>query len=193
MRYSVILGVALSVSVLAGTFVGAHVPDHRLAVKDGPQIVAALFVNATCHAVLDPAFRDDYQRTVGALRAKAIAAGASFHTVGISVDPDVGVGRETLKLFGRFDEISIGAGWLNLDAALLLASRSRGGEAVPQMVVFSRAVSLDSGYVRPTVPHILFRLIGPGEFRALPIGIDSMLALAIRDPNGQSKAQEPPR
>ncbi len=80
------------------------------------------------------------ERTKRVLLGRARSQGWSFHTVAVDVGREQDAGVKYLRGFGRFDELSVGAGWANSTAMRLFADVRARVASTPQVVVLRRMV-----------------------------------------------------
>ncbi|MEO7042213.1 MAG: hypothetical protein ABI035_08135 [Gemmatimonadaceae bacterium] len=100
------------------------------------------------------------QQTMRRLAIYASAHRMRFVRIGASVDKSATAGRTYLESLGAFDAISVGGGWLNPVAVTYMMRDNAANPTLPQIVVITRKIDLDSGSPIVSPDTLLGRLIG---------------------------------
>jgi hypothetical protein len=141
-----VLGVLVLMTVLTAfglLYLRSHSRSPRQVPSTLPQsgidTVAILVVSSRCGACkAEPAATKVRQR-LSSLSEDHVRR---YRFIGLSVDTDIAAGLGLLRNFGRFDEISVGSGYLNSIALQYIWQDSVPFAAVPQLLVFERSVQV---------------------------------------------------
>jgi hypothetical protein len=134
-----------------------YVPKYEL--RDGTEVVLVLLGASFCGAQHKPGFAQAVEDAKQRVRQQAVARGAQFRAVAVSLDWDTREAMEFLAGFGTFDEISVGSNWLNEGAQRYIWRDFPSDPVVPQIVVFERQVETVPG-VKTSGERVLHRVQG---------------------------------
>lgn len=127
---------------------------------DGRQQVVVLMVAAGCAA----SSRKDLPNAVAAVKRDlariAAAAGRQLITLGVALDQSSDVGLKVLRRFGEFDQVMVGAGWLNEGAVRFIWRDVAGAPVLPQMLLIERTVTVGDDRVHFGADQLLTRAVG---------------------------------
>ncbi|MBW3573034.1 MAG: hypothetical protein KY467_18210 [Gemmatimonadetes bacterium] len=115
-----------------------YVPQYEL--RNGTEVVLVLLGASFCGAQHKPGFAQAVEDAKQQVRRQAVAGGAQFRAVAVSLDWDPKEAMEFLAGFGAFDEISVGSNWLNEGAQRYIWRDHQSDPVVPQIVVIERQV-----------------------------------------------------
>lgn len=108
------------------------------------EVVFVFIGDIKCQICRSDEFTSTLDRLILGLRGEVAARGDLFRAVGVVITPDIRGGYAYLRKHGRWDEISLGGGWLNtLAVQNVWRGESRG--AVPQVVVFAHSIHRGPG------------------------------------------------
>ena len=143
MKFTLAAGVALAIGAQPvraqdSVYHAKHVEPH------GPQVVA-IYIGATdCAPCVWPPLKEAVHAAWPLLEAQALKAGLAFATLGIAMDEDVTSGVALLQPLDQFDEVAIGAGWVNHGVADYIWADTSATSGIPQIVVVQRTVGTSS-------------------------------------------------
>jgi hypothetical protein len=108
----------------------------------GPELLVVFVTSSGCGASQYAGLTSALPLIRERLRLKAGRAGRRFVSIGVAVDQDPSIGIEFLKKFGPFDEVISGGGWLNTGSVMFMIRDFPSREALPQLVLLERDVSV---------------------------------------------------
>ena len=114
-------------------------PSARTGSFQGRQVLVILVGSSGCRFTSDPRARNAFWKIVQAEKALE-SDSVEISTVGVAIDRSADDGLETLRAIGKFDEYSVGNGWLGTAALQFIVRDLSGVPMVPQVLVVSRAV-----------------------------------------------------
>ena len=141
----------------------AYVPNYKF--RPGKEIVAVYVGSSYCGPCKSPEFKKDLMQMLVRTSHEVRESEANFWALGISVDSDIKVGYEFLKMAVPFDEISVGRSWENSAALRYVLTDEFGGPMVPQVILIEREVGKDASGLKIQNEKVLLRLIGPEELK----------------------------
>ena len=133
-------------------------------VASGPLVRVVWIASSTCGPCKAPEVKQAIAAATDAARAWAQSHGHGFVSTGVATDEDVARGYEFLSDHGRFDEVVIGHGWLNLGVTTFIVPYV--GEplatlGMPQLVVTIEDYRLEGSNLRQArASRIAFRSLG---------------------------------
>lgn len=140
-----------------------YLPQTRL--SSAHEVVMVLITASTCAASQDPGLAADIEKAKLTLRQHTSAKRVQFRAQGVALDWDVAAGYDFLRRFGQFDQVSVGANWLN-DGGIKYIWRDFPGDPVmPQIVLVSRDVTADANGVSVGAETVVERLVGIDAIR----------------------------
>ncbi len=132
--------------------------------ESGPLVRVVWIGSSTCGPCKAPEVKQALAAATDAARAWAASHGHDFVSTGVATDEDVARGYGFLSHHGRFDEVVIGHGWLNLGVTTFVVPYV--GEplatlGIPQLVVSLEDYRLEGSNIRQArAPRIAFRSLG---------------------------------
>ena len=149
---------------MIGLTLAAAAPEDNPEPKGGPLVRVVWIASSTCGPCKAPEIQQAIAAATDAARAWAKSHGHDFVSTGVATDDDVTRGYEFLTQHGRFDEVVIGHGWLNLGVTTFIVPYA--GEpfatlGMPQLVVTLEEYRLEGSNLRQArAPRVAFRSLG---------------------------------
>jgi hypothetical protein len=157
-RGLLVVGLVACVAAVAATVMRDDpepLPQQRLA--SGTDTLAILLLSAACPACQDPSGRSSVKSAIDDIvERRTVDSDFGLVLVGVALDWDTEAGLAMLKLYGRFDELIVGQGWLNSAAIRHVWTDSLGIPEVPQLVVVEREI-----HVPPSGEAVEVRRLAP--------------------------------
>lgn len=114
------------------------VAEARGIAEPGAQLLMVYVGNSNCVWCNNPALPEYLTRIRAQLESAASESGARLVTLGLSLDAVPSEGVAHLTHVGDFDQISVGAGWVNELALRMLWEGYGGPVSTPQLLVLQR-------------------------------------------------------
>ena len=127
---------------------------------DGDQVVVVYVTASWTRGESDPSFRSQVKTLLEALRREAGQRSVALSLVGASLDMDPQEGLKYLRRIGQFDQVVVGAGWINWIAVEYFWRDHPGLPAVPQLLVLRRHVATHQNYISVGPDSLLGRFAG---------------------------------
>lgn len=139
-----------------------------LGLKSGVYLVAYEFGSANCGYCSLPDIKAAFAGVRPLLTSQLGDRYTAVRVVGVAINKDFGQGMGYLESIGldRFDEISVGSGWLNEHVNRLIWRDPNGEASVPQVVVLARRIAVEGSTVVTITPgrdSIMIAAIGHQE------------------------------
>ncbi len=140
-----------------------YVPNSRLAT--GQELLMVFITASSCGASRDTELPALLERAKLLARASVKEEDESFRAVAVALDWDVATGYAFLERFGQFDQVSVGANWMNEGSIKYIWRDVPGHATMPQVLLLSRNVVADSSGIHVGPERLLRRLVGTEEIR----------------------------
>lgn len=159
-----------TVAACAVVFLGTYLAVSRLNPRErglrfhgfeGDEVGLVLIASPTCSACNDPSLLSAWESIKERVQTDAETENVVATFTGLSVSVDAQEGLRFLETFGPFHELHSGRGWENLGVSKFLSGNFAGRLAVPQVLLFSRSVSMgDNGRTKFEEETVIQRRVG---------------------------------
>lgn len=174
-----LVGIGIPTLIILAMFINFQISHRSMGtpnqVRSGEQIVATVISADFCIGTKNPELRGIIVSILDTLEALSERRGATFISVGVSVDPLVGTGIRFLGDLYQFDEVSAGDGWMGSAALTHLWRDGARSPMIPTLIVTKRTLIVGSSSegMLLSVPEerILERYSGGEDLRQFSIDI----------------------
>lgn len=141
---------------------GPSLLDRRLG-SGGEELVVVFIASTSCGALKTPRLDVSIETMKELLSEEASKRRMRFATIGVALDWDPDAGLAMLQRFGEWHEMSAGRSWLNSGAVSYVWRDTPGLPGLPQVVLLTRAVGIDSSVISVGSERLLARKVGSSE------------------------------
>ena len=139
------------------------VTSPQAPLQSGKQLLVIFIGSSTCGASSRPELAQSFKALRASLASEAKRRDARVTYMGVATDWSIQLGLGFLSKYGPFDQVNVGANWLNNGIISYVWRDIPGQPLLPQVLVVERTVVLKDGFITVSDETLLTRKLGVDE------------------------------